>query len=147
MTHHVSSMLETYPKDLGTIDRQKLAECIEACFECAQTCTACADACLAEDMVADLRQCIRLNLDCADLCEVTSRHLTRLNASDKQLTLSLLATCIEACVQCASSCVPHREMHDHCRLCEDACRRSTPCASSRSPLGTRISGAPPRSFA
>ena len=30
MTHHVSSMLETYPKDLGDIDRQKLAECIES---------------------------------------------------------------------------------------------------------------------
>ena len=41
MTHHVSSMLETYPKDLGDIDQQKLAECIEACFECVQTCTAC----------------------------------------------------------------------------------------------------------
>ena len=55
MTHHVSAMLETYPKEVGNIDRQKLAECIQACFECAQTCTACADACLAEDMVADLR--------------------------------------------------------------------------------------------
>ena len=44
MTHHVSAMLETYPKDLGQIDKDKLAECITACFECAQTCTACADA-------------------------------------------------------------------------------------------------------
>lgn len=34
MTHHVASMLQTYPKDLGTIDQPKLAECIEACFEC-----------------------------------------------------------------------------------------------------------------
>src|SRR5699024_12738483 len=55
MTRHVTSMLQTYPKDLGAIDQQKLAECIEACFECAQTCTACADACLAEDMVAELK--------------------------------------------------------------------------------------------
>src|SRR5699024_10053082 len=73
MTHHVASMLQTYPKDLGMIDQQKLAECIEACFECAQTCTACSDACLAEDMVADLTQCIRLNQDCADVCETTGR--------------------------------------------------------------------------
>ncbi len=48
---HVSSMLETYPKDLAGVDREKLAACIAACFECAQVCTACADACLAEDMV------------------------------------------------------------------------------------------------
>lgn len=48
MTHHVTSMLETYPKDLGGVDEEKLAACIEACFQCAQTCTACADACLSE---------------------------------------------------------------------------------------------------
>jgi hypothetical protein len=34
-------MLDTYPKDLGGVDKEKLAECIQACFECAQTCTAC----------------------------------------------------------------------------------------------------------
>lgn len=45
MTHHVDSMLQTSPNDLGTIDQQKLTECIEACFECAQSCTAWADAC------------------------------------------------------------------------------------------------------
>lgn len=33
MAHPVSSMLETYPKDLGAIDREKLAQCIEACAE------------------------------------------------------------------------------------------------------------------
>jgi len=63
---HITSMLETYPKDLGGIDREKLAECIAACFECAQTCTACGDACLSEDMVAELTRCIRTNADCAD---------------------------------------------------------------------------------
>lgn len=52
MIDNVTSMLATYPKDLGGVDRQKLAACIAACFECAQTCTACADACLSEDMVA-----------------------------------------------------------------------------------------------
>ena len=52
MIDNVTSMLATYPKDLGGVDEQKLAACIAACFECAQTCTACADACLSEDMVA-----------------------------------------------------------------------------------------------
>lgn len=40
-------MLETYPADLGGIDRGKLTGCIAACFDCVQTCTACADACLS----------------------------------------------------------------------------------------------------
>ena len=74
---HITSMLETYPKDLGGVDRQKLADCIAACFECAQTCTACADACLAEDMVAGLVSCIRTDLDCADICAATGAVLTK----------------------------------------------------------------------
>ena len=50
----VEQMLDSYPADLGDVDRQKLVACIEACIECAQTCIACADACLSEEMVADL---------------------------------------------------------------------------------------------
>ena len=46
---HVTAMLDAYPKDLGNIDRQKLADCIHACFACGETCTACADACLSEE--------------------------------------------------------------------------------------------------
>jgi hypothetical protein len=75
MTHHVTPMLATYPKDLGGVDQEKLAECIQACFECAQTCTACADACLSEDMVAELTKCIRTNMDCADICATTGNVL------------------------------------------------------------------------
>lgn len=56
---HVQSMLDTYPKDLGNLDEDKLTECIQACFECAHTCTACADASLSENMVAELAKCIR----------------------------------------------------------------------------------------
>jgi len=115
-------LLAAAPQQL-TVDAALVAEAIDAATACATACTACASACLAEPEMSAMVTCIRDDLDCADLCEVTARHLTRLNASDKQLTLSLLATCIEACVQCASSCAPHREMHDHCRLSEDACRR------------------------
>ncbi len=66
-----SKMLETYPQDLGGIDRAALASCIEACLECAQACTACADACLSEDSVQQLTTCVRTNLDCADVCAAT----------------------------------------------------------------------------
>lgn len=103
MTHHVSAMLDTYPKNVGNIDRQKLAECIQACFECAQTCTACADACLAEDMVADLRQCIRLNLDCADVCAATGRMLSRQTGNNVETTRALLEACRAACKTCGAN--------------------------------------------
>ena len=123
MTHHVSSMLETYPKDVGNIDRQKLAECIEACFECAQTCTACADACLAEDMVAELTRCIRLNLDCADICAASGRVLSRQTGNNAEVTRALLEACCDACKACGDECEKHAEMHEHCKVCAEACRR------------------------
>ncbi|WP_158852511.1 hypothetical protein [Saccharothrix deserti] len=41
----VEKMLDTYPADLGGVDKDVPARCIEACFDCAQACTACADAC------------------------------------------------------------------------------------------------------
>lgn len=113
-------MLKSAPQKL-TVDAQLVADAIDAAAACAVACTACASACLSEGM--DMQQCVRDDLDCADLCEVTARHLARLNAGDKQLTLSILAACIEACVQCAGSCEEHAEHHEHCRLCLEACRR------------------------
>jgi hypothetical protein len=74
---HATAMLDTYPADLGNVDKQALADCIDVCFDCAQTCTACADACLSESMVAELTKCIRTNLDCADICDTTGRLLSR----------------------------------------------------------------------
>jgi len=116
-------MLETYPKDLGGIDRQKLADCIAVCFECAEACTACADACLAEDMVADLTKCIRTNLDCADICGTTGRTLSRHTGYDANLTRAFLEACAVACKACGDECAKHAEMHEHCRVCAEACRR------------------------
>ena len=113
-------LINSAPQQL-TVDAALIAAAIDAAAECAVVCTACASACLSEG--SDMAQCVRDDLDCADLCEVTAKHLARLNRGDKQLTVSLLAACIEACVQCAGSCEPHAEHHEHCRLCLEACRR------------------------
>ena len=118
-----AGMLETYPKDLGGIDRQKLTACIEACVECAQACTACADACLSEDMVAELTTCIRTNLDCADVCDATGRVLSRHTGYDANVTRAVLEACAATCTECGDECGSHAEMHEHCRICAEACRR------------------------
>ena len=115
-------MLKAAPQQL-TVDPRLVADAVDAAAACAISCTVCASACLSEDHPKEMSVCIRDDLDCADLCEATVRHLARLNRSDKQLTISLLAACIEACVQCAASCQPHVEHHEHCRLCAEACGR------------------------
>lgn len=90
----------------------------------AQVCTACADACLGEDALSELVRCIRLNLDCADVCQATGSVLSRLTATDPAASRRLLEACAEACRTCAAECERHAAMGmEHCRVCAEACRR------------------------
>lgn len=119
----VRGMLRSYPADLGHVDREALARCIEECVACAQSCTACADACLSEVRVADLGKCVRTDLDCADICETTGRVLSRHTGYDANVTRAQLTACAAACKACGDECAKHAPMHEHCRICADACRR------------------------
>jgi hypothetical protein len=106
-----------------------LAACIEACVECAQACASCADACLSEDDVQDLRKCVRLNLDCDDICSATGRVLTRQTEYDAPVSRAQLEACRQACATCGEECERHAGHHEHCRICAEACRRcETACA-------------------
>ena len=119
----IEAMLDTYPKDLGRVDRGMLVACIQACYECAQTCTACADACLSEDMVAELTKCIRTNLDCADICATTGAVLSRHTGYDANVSRAVLMACATVCTACGDECERHASMHEHCRVCTESCRR------------------------
>ncbi|NYZ17521.1 four-helix bundle copper-binding protein [Azospirillum sp. RWY-5-1] len=116
------AMIATHPDVKGSVN-DALIRCIEDCYSCAQACTACADACLAEDMVAELRQCIRLNLDCADLCTATGSIATRRTGSNEAVIRLTVQACTEACRICAEECERHAAMHEHCRICAESCRR------------------------
>jgi DNA phosphorothioation-dependent restriction protein DptG len=117
-------MISSHPDARGSAN-DDLINCIEECYSCAQTCTSCADACLAEDRVQALRQCIRLNLDCADICNITGRIATRCTGSDEEMIRRMLAACAAACQVCAEECERHSEQHEHCRICAESCRGCT----------------------
>jgi hypothetical protein len=114
-------MLETYPAEI-TVDRERLADTIEALIACADACTACADACLSEKSVADLTKCVRTNLDCADVCGATARVLSRHTGYDANISRALLEACSAVCKSCGDECGSHASMHEHCRVCAEACR-------------------------
>jgi hypothetical protein len=117
----VQEMLSTHPRPGA--DPAGVADVLHELEQCRQTCTLCADACLSEEMVADLRRCIRLNLDCAALCSVTAEILGRQTEGDARVIAATLDACAAACDACAQECQRHAEMHAHCRTCADACRR------------------------
>jgi hypothetical protein len=114
-------MLETYPAEIN-IDKRQLADTIDALISCSEACTACADACLSEGMVSELTKCIRTDMDCADICETTSRVLARHTGYDANVSRSMLQACIVACKSCADECGKHADMHEHCRVCAESCR-------------------------
>ena len=120
--HHMREMIGSHPSVQGSTN-DALIECLETCYSCAQSCTSCADACLAEEMVADLRQCIRLDLDCADLCVAAGTIAIRRTGTNEQTIVAMLEACALACRLCAEECEKHAGSHDHCRLCAEQCRR------------------------
>jgi hypothetical protein len=114
-------MLQSHPgKPTGG---DALARCIQACFDCAQTCTACADACLGENDPKQMLSCIRLNLDCADICEATGRVVTRQTMPVADVVRAALSACATACRHCGDECEMHgRHGMEHCRVCAESCR-------------------------
>lgn len=134
MTTH--AMITTHSNPTDGLDVDKLTAAIDAAVACAQSCTACADACLAEDMVAELRECIRTDLDCADICATTAAVLSRRTGSNLDVVKAQLEACRIACATCAEECESHAEMHEHCRICAQACSRcEQACADLLAAIG------------
>ena len=135
----VAEMIMSHPDRV--LDANALVACIEAAHDCAAACTACADACLAEDDVAEMRSCIRRDLDCADVATTTAAVLSRQVAMDLGLVRVVLEACAVASKRCAVECGLHADRHDHCRICAQACEALY--AASRSLLETlRDEGVP-----
>lgn len=119
---HVQQMISTHPHVRGNTS-DVVIRCIEECYSCAQACSSCADACLGEDMVQQMTQCIRLNLDCADVCAAAGSVATRRTGSNEEVIRHMLEACATACRLCGEECERHADKHEHCRICAESCRR------------------------
>lgn len=93
------------------------ANCIEACDQCASSCDHCSTACLQEPNVSEMTRCIQLDMDCADICRLTSALMAR-NSTNMQPACLL---CAQICDACADEC--DKYAYDHCQECAKACRR------------------------
>jgi hypothetical protein len=119
---YAQPLFKTYPGRIN-VESTLLVETLHALRDCAQACTICADACLAEENV-QLAGCIRLNLDCSDICEVTSHVLSRQTDGDQEAVRALIEACGQMCRACADECARHgEEGMAHCEVCAEACRR------------------------
>lgn len=92
------------------------SELIESLEKCVTACNHCAASCLDEENVKAMADCIKLDLDCADVCQMTLKLLVRDNTS----AITIVQFCSDICAECASECEKHE--HDHCQQCAEACR-------------------------
>ena len=119
---YARQLLDTHPRPVN-VDANVLAATIDGLSDCAQACTANADDDLSEHNLSEMVRCIRLCLDCADICTATVRVASRQTDCDARVTKPLLAACADASKNCAEECERHAQMHEHCRVCAESCRR------------------------
>jgi hypothetical protein len=118
---YARQMLDTYPRNFN-VDADLLAAAIDALDDCVQACNADNAADLSEPDVAEMVRCIRLCLDCVDVCTATARVIGRQAEYDASVTRPLLESCVAVCRSCGDECERHARM-SHCRVCAEACRR------------------------
>ena len=90
-------------------------KCIEACYLCATACDNCAASCLDEENLEMMRECITLDMQCANICRRAAQFMT-LNSGSAQ---DLCRLCADVCQKCGDECGKHE--HDHCQDCSSAC--------------------------
>jgi hypothetical protein len=93
---YAKQMLDSYSRTIN-VDNGVLAATIDALNDCAQACTADVDADLGEPNVSEMVKCIRLCLDCADVCAATVAHTSRLTEYNSRITKLLLEACAATC--------------------------------------------------
>src|SRR5215471_12225677 len=118
---YARQMLDACPRTF-TADADLLAATIDALNDCAQACIADTGCDLSEQNVTEMVTCIRLCLDCADICAAASGVISRQAAYDADVIRPLLQACAAICKTCGDECQRHAGMHAHCRICAEACR-------------------------
>ena len=109
------------------MDQELYDACIEACRACEEACEQCTSACLREHEVQKMTACIKLGLDCAELCRLAKVLLVRRS----RFAIEMCRVCMIACEAYAREC--HRHAQPFCRSCGEACRR---CAEVCREIGT-----------
>ena len=106
---------------------------LEALNNCAAECNHCTIACLDEEDVKMLTRCIKLDIDCADICQLTASFVAR----GSEHAIHLMKECAEICEACAQSCEQIDGMEECarvCRECAESCRRMSGGATGQNTI-------------
>ncbi|MBI2510667.1 MAG: four-helix bundle copper-binding protein [Opitutae bacterium] len=103
------------------LDTALLDSSLSALAECHAACHRCADAWLAHSPLGpDALRCIRLIVDCGDLCASAAEILPDAENDNPAQLRSRLNACVLACERCVREVSRHRA--PHAAACIEACR-------------------------
>ena len=101
------------------MSHQQNKSLIDTLNNCISECNHCFNSCLDEKDVKMLSKCIKLDIDCAQICSLTVSLISRGSDHGRHL----LTECAEVCNKCADECEKHAAMGmEHCKTCAEACR-------------------------
>jgi hypothetical protein len=95
---------------------KKYQKTIQLLNDCAAACNYCSSACL-DELDVKLNRCIKIDIDCAQLCTLLASFAAR----NSEHTMHLTKECAEICNICAEECEKHAHM-EHCKNCAEICR-------------------------
>ena len=98
---YTRQLLDTQSRTFN-VDADVLAAAIDALSDCIQACVADTDADLSEPNVAEMVTCIRLCLDCADICTAAG-VMSRQAGFDADVARPLLESCVVIAPSAATS--------------------------------------------
>lgn len=98
--------------------KNKYAGLIATLAECAAACNRCAMLCIEGRDAHNMSACIQLEIDCAQMCQLTASFLSRNSVH----TVHLVKVCAEICSACAVECAKHSNQ-EHCKICEELCKQ------------------------
>jgi hypothetical protein len=100
-------------------------ELIDIANRCADDCTNCSVACVQEAHVIALRECILIDLDCAEICRTLVLYLAR----GSKFSRDMIQLALRISDQCAEECEKHKDM-EHCARCAATCREFSKAAKN-----------------
>ncbi|EPY2276410.1 four-helix bundle copper-binding protein [Clostridium sporogenes] len=98
-----------------TNSTDKFQKCIDECNRCAQACYECFKACLDEPDVGARKNCIKILVECAQMCEMSSGIMSM----NGQFAKEHCQLCATICDKCAQECEMFKD--DHCQKCAQEC--------------------------
>lgn len=93
-------------------------------YECQTKCKSCFNRCLEEQSLDVMRKCLKLTVECANVCELTASSIM----FEGDFSPEMLEICISSCEACRIECSTHNNIYcaecaAMCGECSEACRK------------------------